>query len=77
VQTFDREGSPLVKLRNSGLTELIHHAAVGRMLPVLDFDPVPMGSLFEVIDCDERHGGVGRPHVICDVLLKSGEIYEL
>jgi hypothetical protein len=23
-----------------------------------------MGSLLEVIDCDERHSGVGRPHVI-------------
>jgi hypothetical protein len=23
-----------------------------------------MGSLLEVIDCDERHGGVGRPRVI-------------
>ena len=23
-----------------------------------------MGSLLEVIDCDERHNGVGRPHVI-------------
>src|SRR4029077_16549358 len=39
VQTLVREGSPLVKLRNSAL-ELVRDAAVGRMLPVLELDPV-------------------------------------
>ena len=39
VQTLVREGNPLVKLRNSAL-ELVRDAAVGRMLPVLDLDPV-------------------------------------
>jgi hypothetical protein len=39
VQTLVREGSPLVKLRNSAL-ELVRDAAKSRMLPVLHFDPV-------------------------------------
>jgi hypothetical protein len=30
--------------------------------PIFGFEK--NGSLLDVIDCDERHGGVGRPHVI-------------
>jgi len=39
VQKLIREGSPLVKPRNSAL-ELVRDAAKSRMLPVLDLDPV-------------------------------------